>query len=489
MTTVDSKLITTVEMARSLFGEDLLAKVKSATSSDQQAVIAEIKSQYKQIGLSLKSQIANSIAERKAQFNDDKVALDNELQTSVKAIDDRYSQLSIEERNDKTRVKEYKDEINGVKTVHQRSLKKLSNEYDLDVVTIKSQQVLVCRARNILIAEAKGKTSDGLGLNTAILNVKASFNFKKFITNTRMWKSFTPFLVLVALFVAYVIACNVTHYKLNIDTILTSGIYVAIVAVGAVFIYSQGAFDMSLGNATLICAALGIMTYAQTGSIFFSFILAVVLGVILGIVNALLANYLRLPVMVMTLTMQSVLSAIYANMTADSGGYIEVPEIRGIGGMTMKWIILIAFIVFCVVMFNYTKVGRRNKMIGANATCAKFSGISLMKAGIVAFAISGIGLGLCGFLYITQTGSVNTGTALTSIGLNVIIAINLGGMPTSGGPKSKISAAIIGGFFCTILDEFFAAIGLDLYRFLAKGVIFLIAVYLTSLGDRPKRLA
>ena len=246
---------------------------------------------------------------------------------------------------------------------------------------------------------------------------------------------------------------------------------------------------MSLGNATLVCAAVGIMTYASTGNIFLSFVLCVFLGIVLGVVNAILANCLRLPVMVMTLTMQSVLSAVYANITADKGGYIEVTAMRGIGGMAVKWVILIAFIVFCVVLFNYTKIGRRNKMIGANATCARFSGISLMKAGIISFAVSGIGLGLCGFLYITQMGSVNTGTALTSVGLNVIIAINLGGMPTSGGPKSRIAAAIIGGFFCTILDEMFAAMGLDIYRYLAKGIIFLIAVCLTSLGDRPKRLA
>ena len=141
-----------------------------------------------------------------------------------------------------------------------------------------------------------------------------------------------------------------------------------------------------------------------------------------------------------------------------------------------------------MVLFNYTKIGRRDKMIGGNATCAKFTGIDLMAAGIISFAVSGIGLGLCGFLYITQMGSVNTGSILTSVGLNVIIAINLGGMPTSGGPKSRISAAIIGGFFCTILDELFAAMYLSNWMYFAKGVVFLVAVCLTSLGDRPKRL-
>ncbi len=485
MENVLNNIITDIDLADAYLGADTAC----ADAVGAEELSAKLKQLHKEKNVRLSAEISEQLKERKARLKRDAEELDAQLASSLKAIEEKYSALSVEERADKQRQKEYKDEVSGVKTVHLRSMRKLNNDYDQDVVTIKSQQALLCQAKNKRIAQAEGRKSDGQSLATVYYGVKATFNPKKTLKNKNLWKSLTPLLVLVALFVAYVITCSITGYNMNIDNIIISGIYVAIVAVGAVFIYSQGAFDMSLGNATLVCAAVGIMTYASTGNIFLSFVLCVFLGIVLGVVNAILANCLRLPVMVMTLTMQSVLSAVYANITADKGGYIEVTAMRGIGGMAVKWVILIAFIVFCVVLFNYTKIGRRNKMIGANATCARFSGISLMKAGIISFAVSGIGLGLCGFLYITQMGSVNTGTALTSVGLNVIIAINLGGMPTSGGPKSRIAAAIIGGFFCTILDEMFAAMGLDIYRYLAKGIIFLIAVCLTSLGDRPKRLA
>ena len=484
MEDVLNNIITDIDLANEFLGANV-----SSNQNDAGTLIKEIKQLHKKRNSELSSAISQQLKARKAQRDEEAAKLDSELAESLKAIDEKYSKYTVEQRAEKQCRKEYNDEVSGVKTVHLRSMRKINNGYDQDVVTIKAQQALLYQARNVAIAKVKGKNSDGQSPGTFFYSVKASFNPKKTLTNKNLWKSLTPLLVIIALFIAYVITCKITGYNMNIDNIIISGIYVAIVAVGAVFIYSQGAFDMSLGNATLVCAAVGIMTYASTGNVFFAFVLSVILGIVLGVINAILANCLRLPVMVMTLTMQSVLSAIYANITSDKGGYIEVTAMRGIGGMTMKWIILIAFIVFCVVLFNYTKIGRRNKMIGANATCAKFSGISLMKAGIISFAISGIGLGLCGFLYITQMGSVNTGTALTSVGLNVIIAINLGGMPTSGGPKSRISAAIIGGFFCTILDEMFAAMGLDIYRYLAKGIIFLIAVCLTSLGDRPKRLA
>ncbi len=486
MENVLNNIITDVDLASAYLGAEVTA---ADNESAQRALTKEIKDRHKMRNAELSATIAEQLKERRALRDGAAAELDKGLAESLKAIEEKYSKYTPEQRAEKQCRKEYKDEVSGVKTVHLRSMRKLNNDYDQDVVTIKAQQALLYQARNRAVAKAKGKNSDGQSLGTVYYNFRSTFNPKKTVTNKNLWKSLAPLLVLVTLFIAYIITCSITGYNMNIDNIIISGIYVAIVAVGAVFIYSQGAFDMSLGNATLVCAAVGIMTYAATGNIFLSFMLCVFLGIVLGVVNAILANCLRLPVMVMTLTMQSVLSAIYANITADKGGYIEVTAMRGIGGMAVKWIILIAFIAFCVVLFNYTKIGRRNKMIGANSTCARFSGISLMKAGIISFAVSGIGLGLCGFLYITQMGSVNTGTALTSVGLNVIIAINLGGMPTSGGPKSRISAAIIGGFFCTILDEMFAAMGLDIYRYLAKGIIFLIAVCLTSIGDRPKRLA
>lgn len=445
----------------------------------------DIRRGFEKCRADLRASAAESERELNSRYERELSRLNARLEAEMAAIEAKYAAMPDAAAHGRER----RDEISGARTVFQRGARKLRGDRERELTEIRSQEALLHRGKTSLLAGERGRVVEGWTPAALLLQARASFSFKKILLNRRMWANLMPLFVLLALFGAYMAACRITGYKLDIDTIIISGIYVAIVAVGAVFIYSQGAFDMSLGNATLVCAAVGIMSYAATGNIFLAFTLCVLLGVTLGVVNAILANCLRLPVMVMTLTMQSVLSAVYANITADTGGYIEVPAIRGLGGMALKWVILVAFIIFCVVLFNYTKIGRRGKMIGANATCAKFTGISLMKSGIIAFAVSGIGLGLCGFLYITQSGSVNTGTALTSVGLNVIIAINLGGMPTSGGPRSRISAAIIGGFFCTILDEFFAAVGLDLYRFLAKGIIFLVAVCLTSLGNRPKNLA
>ena len=147
-------------------------------------------------------------------------------------------------------------------------------------------------------------------------------------------------------------------------------------------------------------------------------------------------------------------------------------------------------------IFNYTKVGRRNKFIGSNKVAAKFNGINLMRAGIISFAISGLGLGICGFLFASSmSGSMyGASTVLGQVGLNVVIAIVFGGMTTSGGPKSKVSCAVIGAFFSVFLDEFFAAIStpdfqVGDYSFMVKGAIFILISLANMWDTRTKMLA
>ena len=330
--------ITEPESAYPVFGEQVLEAVdraaQSGSGADQAA--ACVKARYRELRPELRQCIASQLAERKEAYAQEVALLDSELEGKLAGIEEKYAALTLEERADKHRQKEYRDEVNGAKTVRQRSANKAEGEYDRDTVLIKSQESVLCQARNQLILKARGKQGEGLSAGTAALNLKASFNPVKTLKDKNLWKTLTPWIILAVLFVAYAVACTVNNYTMNIDTILTSGIYVAIVAVGAVFIYSQGAFDMSLGNACLVCAAVGIMAYDATGNIVLTFVLCVGLGIILGIINAILANFLNMPVMVMTLTMQSILSAVYSTITSDSGGYIEVTAIRGLNVIKLK---------------------------------------------------------------------------------------------------------------------------------------------------------
>ncbi len=471
-------IVTSAEEAKTRFFGDILT-----------ADPTKLNQRYNSVKPELQKQIAGQLAQRKQKFADDKLALERQLTEKVDALNARYAKLSVEERAQSQKA--HKDAISGEKIIVQRATIRLTDEFDLDMTRIKQQEALLESAKSELVCAARGRKFDAIGnLKVSMLNKKAELNVRRTLKDKSFWLNMLPFLMLISIVIAHWCACSATGYKFNLDTIITYGIYVAIVAIGGVFIYSQGAFDMSLGPASLMCAAITGLMFNATGNIAVAMVTAVGLGICLGLVNAFLANCLKLPVMVMTLTMMNILSSTFATIAeSQQGGYIVITGISDYNSTALKWATLIVFGLLCFVLFNYTKIGRRNKLIGSNATCAKFTGISIMKSGLISFAVSGIGLGLCGFLFAVEDSKVNTGTLLDTVGLNVVIAISIGGMPTSGGPRSRISAAVVGAFFIIFLEQLFAALNLESYRYLAKGLIFLAVAFVNFYGMRTKRLA
>jgi ribose transport system permease protein len=129
--------------------------------------------------------------------------------------------------------------------------------------------------------------------------------------------------------------------------------------------------------------------------------------------------------------------------------------------------------------------------VGGNPLCAYLTGIKADKYTILAFVMAGIGIGLGAFLTLVYTPSVTTTTA-SSIGMNIFIAIVFGGMPISGGARSRIYAALVGGFSYMLLNDILeividssAAYGITQ---VISAVFFLIVVYITGMNYKTALL-
>lgn len=92
--------------------------------------------------------------------------------------------------------------------------------------------------------------------------------------------------------------CSIYQY-----IVFNEGVVLAVVATGAVFIYTPGSFDISLGASTLFSATLGIMAYKATGSL--AVMILVIFGVAIGcsLLSSVLASVFHIPVFVTTVAM------------------------------------------------------------------------------------------------------------------------------------------------------------------------------------------
>ena len=308
-----------------------------------------------------------------------------------------------------------------------------------------------------------------------------------------------PAVALAVLFGVFCGMVNKMGFRLDIylKKILNESVVLAVIATGAIFIYSLGSFDISLGAATLFSATLGVMAYNATES--FGVMIAVIFGVAIGcsLLSSVLASVFHIPVFVTTVAMMSVLTAVASQIISVNGGAvggISIPSelVKPLDNTTFKLIMVAAYALLCIFVFNFTKIGRRLKFLGGNPTCAKLSGIPVNTYAIVAFVMAGIGVGLGAFLSLVYTPSV-TATTAGGVGMNVIVAIVFGGMPISGGPRSRIYSALIGGFSFILLNNILKIVisgnaGYGISQIISA-VCFLLVVFVTGINYRTKLLA
>ena len=307
-----------------------------------------------------------------------------------------------------------------------------------------------------------------------------------------------PFLALAVLLIIFCGIVNAKGYRLDmyLKIVFNEGIVLSIVATGAIFIYTLGSFDISLGAATLFSATVGVMAYNATQSMAVMIAVIMLAGVGCSLLNSVLASVFHIPVFVTTVAMMSVLSAIAAQIITTNGGAvggISIPSevVKGLDHMGFKIAVLVIWVLICVFLFDFTKFGRRQKFVGGNPVCATLSGIKYNTYAILGFAVAGLGVGIGAFMTLVYTPSVTTTTA-GDIGMNIMVAIVFGGMPISGGARSKIYAAVVGGFSYIILNNILDLLinstsGYGITQIISA-VFFMAVVYVASMNYRSQML-
>ena len=316
--------------------------------------------------------------------------------------------------------------------------------------------------------------------------------------NKKMMISALPFVALVVLLAVFCGIVSSKGYRLDmyIKIVFNEGIVLSIVATGAIFIYTLGSFDISLGAATLFAATLGVLTYNATENFALMIIVILLAGIVCSLVNSVLASIFHIPVFVTSVAMMSVLSAIASQIITTKGGAvggISIPSevVKHLDNSAFKIGVLVIWVAICVFVFDYTKFGRREKFVGGNPICAQLSGIKYNTYAILGFLLAGVGVGIGAFMTLVYTPSVTTTTA-GDIGMNIMVAIVFGGMPISGGARSKIYAAVVGGFSYIVLNNILDLLidstsGYGITQ-IVSAVFFLIIVYVASVNYRSQTL-
>lgn len=296
----------------------------------------------------------------------------------------------------------------------------------------------------------------------------------------------TAYAGLVAVLILFVIF-NGDRLAYNFSSVLQAAATYSIIALGAVFVYSMGFMDVSIGQQVGVYCILMILISNALGGvagIVVGFLVVLALALLCGAFNGAVAVWLGLP---------SIVTSLFL-MFFFTGAQILLMESTGLNSITLEQsirpadrnmysVMLIALIVVIALLvtyfFKFTKLGKYTRTIGANETTVKQSGVNTTKWKVLAYMALGACVAIGSLVVLTRTGSAGKGTG-TGYAMDIMICLILGGMPLSGGMKSKVSSALVGTFTYVILsnDLTTMGVGLELINFV-KAIIFIAIIVVT----------
>lgn len=268
----------------------------------------------------------------------------------------------------------------------------------------------------------------------------------------------------------------------KLSTLMSNVIVTALLSVGAVFIYSMGCMDISVGGQVGLYATIIVMMGNMTGSLIPGIIVSLVVALFIGVVNGATGQLLHIYPIISSVVFMMVLNglrSIIYNSLGTRNIVLSGVEYRMFRSPVLMVVVLVIEFLIVSLLFNYTKLGKNAKAIGANPTAAEQSGIHPILYRVLPYLVFGCCVVTASVFQMGYTGSASDSTG-TGFEMNIMVALILGGMPLSGGMRSRVSKAVVGAFTFSLLEVGLPLIGVpNTMTFFVKAVIFIIVVLIT----------
>ncbi|MBV8215484.1 MAG: hypothetical protein JOZ08_19910 [Verrucomicrobia bacterium] len=235
----------------------------------------------------------------------------------------------------------------------------------------------------------------------------------------------------------------------NLVDILYNSSYIAVAAVGMTMVILCGHIDISVGAALGICATVAGQLAVAHQPMYLVIPITILTGGAIGLLNGVLIAYGRIPAIVTTLGMASILKGGLILSTGGKWIYGLPPEF-GISreyllGMPVPIFAMVVFGVIFSVWLKFFATGREPYAVGGNVEAARLSGISERAVTIRVFFLNGLLVGVAAILYATNFTAIQSNVA-PGFELTVITSAVIGGVSILGG-----TGTVIGALFGAIL--------------------------------------
>lgn len=231
----------------------------------------------------------------------------------------------------------------------------------------------------------------------------------------------------------------------NLSDVLQGHAYIAVAAIGMTMVIITGNIDISIGSLVGLLAIISGRIAADTGQIWLAWLAPLFFGAISGGVTGFLVAYMRIPSIVVTLGMLSILKGLLLIWTAGSR-VVDLPDgfflaqMRPLNVPMPIWFMIVLTLLAALWM-RYSGFGRSIYAVGGNKEAARLSGLNEQRIVFQVFVLNGIFVGIASVLYATQLTIIQA-TPPPGLELTVITSAVVGGVSILGGTGTVLGAMI-----------------------------------------------
>jgi ribose transport system permease protein/rhamnose transport system permease protein len=232
----------------------------------------------------------------------------------------------------------------------------------------------------------------------------------------------------------------------------TSG-YIAVAAIGMSMVIISGNIDISVGALIGVLATVSGSIAVSGAPLILSWLVPVIVGIAATSVMGFFVAYLRIPSIIVTLGMLSILKGGLIVVTggrwiSDLPPGYQLAQIVVFDVVPMSVLLMVVLTVAAAVWMRRSAGGRAIYAVGGNVEAARLCGISRERTIMKVFAIHGFFVGIAAVLFATQL-SVIQSTVPPNLELTIITASVVGGVSILGGTGtvvgSTLASILLGG--------------------------------------------
>jgi ribose/xylose/arabinose/galactoside ABC-type transport system permease subunit len=297
------------------------------------------------------------------------------------------------------------------------------------------------------------------------------------------------FVVFFVIWVAFLaLATDRFLTERNILLLLRQASIYAIPAIGATFVILLGELDISFGSVLGVAGVAAAEVLIAGGGALLAVAAAVGVGLVAGLINGALVTALRIPSVVATLGMLSMVLGVGIVWT---GGRAITGEALGeiswlaqgyIGAIPVPVVILFVAYALAWLVLNRTRFGRHIYLTGDNREAAFRAGIATNRIRLTVFLIAGGLAGLGGVILVSRVSQASASLGTEAL-FPVLTAVILGGAGLQGG-RGHILNTLVASIFLASLLNGLILLGVQAeYQRILLGAILVAAVSLDRFRD------